>query len=129
MSNKPLTYPIFHLENSDIHNDKIIQPKLLGNKYNILYLQANFCGYCQVAKQPFQDFANLNENNFNFLTVVCDSEKPNESDVGNMTKHIKNFKGFPHYCVFGRNGEHLIEFGEPKGRDTKSLEAWVENLK
>jgi thiol-disulfide isomerase/thioredoxin len=119
-----LTKPIAYLTINDFDsNGNIVNPKLKNGKV-IIMIQANFCGYCTIAKPAFQELANQNQSNFICVTIQGDGKEKGEKELNDMIKKIDpTFRGFPSYVGYkngkyvkshsgGRNKENLFAFAQ-----------------
>lgn len=119
-----LTKPIAYVTINDFDsNGNIVNPKLKNGKV-IIMIQANFCGYCTIAKPAFQELAKQNQSNFTCITIQGDGKEQGEKELNDMIKKIDpTFRGFPSYVGYkngkyikshsgGRNKENLLSFAE-----------------
>lgn len=132
-------YNIGYLENKDILENGNINTKSISYKNNngfglnknhdkiLLMIQANYCGFCTKAKPAFQNFANNNKNIF-CTTIQGDSDKESVQKLMERVNQIdSNFRGYPHYLLFGKNGVKINKPYEEKGRTEKDLFNFVSN--
>jgi len=119
-----LTKPIAYLTINDFDsNGNIVNSKLKNGKV-IIMIQANFCGYCTIAKPAFQELAKQNQSNFICVTIQGDGKEQGEKELNDMIKKIDpTFRGFPSYVGYkdgkyvkshsgGRNKENLVAFAQ-----------------
>jgi thiol-disulfide isomerase/thioredoxin len=122
MSDKKLylTKPIGYLTSKDFDsNGNLVNPEL-ANKKVVIMIQANFCGYCTIAKPAFQEVANQNQGKCMFATIQGDGNQPDEKELNDMIKKIDpTFRGFPSWVGY-KNGKYVKSY-EGK-RDAKSLQ-------
>ena len=125
-----LTKPISYLDINDFDdNGNIINPMILiGNKPIFIMLQANFCGFCKMAKPDFQKFAESTKRFF-CATIQADSKNP---DVVNlqpkMDKIYPNLVGFPSYIIFYQDKKIIYSGGRSFNDFQKFEEEFEEYL-
>jgi thiol-disulfide isomerase/thioredoxin len=127
MSNKIyLTKPIAYLTIKDFDsNGNLINPKLKDGKV-IIMIQANFCGYCTIAKPAFQELAIDNQATFICVTIQGDGKESGEKELNDMIKKIDpTFRGFPSYVGY-KNGKYIKSHSG--GRTKESLKAFAESF-
>jgi len=121
-----LTKPIAYLTINDFDsNGNIVNPKLKNGKV-IIMIQANFCGYCTIAKPAFQELANQNQSNFICVTIQGDGKETGEKELNDMIKKIDpTFRGFPGYVGY-KNGKYVKSHSG--GRSVQELENFANSF-
>ena len=124
---KYLTVPIIYLKNSDFDKKgNLIDPNIQKDKIVIIMIQANYCGYCTIAKPDFQEFANeISNNNSKYICATIQGDGNDKKLAKRISKIYPNFQGYPSYIVY-KDGKYLQDYqGE---RDKKSLKKFAESL-
>jgi thiol-disulfide isomerase/thioredoxin len=116
-----LTRPIAYLDGNDFDDEgNLINPQIPDLPVFIMF-QANFCGYCKIAKPAFQEFAKRNQGKFFVATVQADSEFPEVRLFKTKIQKIyPNLIGFPSYLVCYR-GKKIIYSGGRKLEDLQNF--------
>jgi thiol-disulfide isomerase/thioredoxin len=110
-----LSRPVAYLEDSDFDQ----QGNLLHKGLAVVMIQASFCGYCNMAKPAFQEFANKTKGKVFCATIHGDSNKPSVKALMARIKTIKpDFRGYPDYILY-MNGKRLDK--QIGGRDLGDL--------
>lgn len=109
---KFLLPPIFYLESSDFDEyGNITNPHIDTSLPLFIMIQANFCGYCTMAKPDFQRFAYAFKDKVTCATIQADPERPDP----NMRKLISiiapELTGFPTYIIMYKNKIILYDYG------------------
>lgn len=122
-----LKSPVFYLRRSDFDKHGNLLDPIFENKIVIVFIHADYCGYCQMAKPYFQKAAELNTNkNIYFGAIDAYGENEGEKECSNIfDKILKNFQGFPDYVFFINRKPKFIEL---EGRDTESILKTVNKL-
>lgn len=120
-----LTRPVAYLDGNDFDDEgNIINPDIPKDKPVFMMFQANFCGFCKIAKPDFQQFAEKNPNFF-VATIQSDSNVPEVSKLKNkINKIYPNLIGFPSYLIYAK-GKRIIYNG---GRSYKDLQTFADGL-
>lgn len=108
--------PVYYLVDTDFDNKgNLINKNIPLDKPVVIMIQANFCGYCTVAKPAFQEFAHKYQNKVFCATIQGDGTEKGEPELSNKIKTIDpQFRGFPGYVLY-RNGKYV------KSGDARSL--------
>lgn len=117
-----LTRPVAYLDSKDFDDEgNIINPDIPKDKPVFIMIQANFCGFCKIAKPDFQEFAEKNPDFF-CAAIQADSKNP---DVLNFKSKINkiypNLVGFPSYMIYAQ-GKRILYNG---GRSYLDLQAFA----
>jgi thiol-disulfide isomerase/thioredoxin len=121
---KFLRSPIFYLESSDFDSDgNIINPHINTKLPIFIMIQANFCGYCTMAKPEFQRFAEVFENQVTCATIQADSEKPDHGMKNLISILCPELQGFPTYIILYQNKIILYN----KGRSFEDMKNFFSN--
>jgi hypothetical protein len=120
-----LTRPVAYLDGTDFDDEgNLINPQIPDLPVFIMF-QANFCGYCKLAKPAFQEFAVRNQDKIFVATIQADSEIP---EVGLLKSKIKkiypSLTGFPSYLVCYK-GQKIVYSG---GRKLEDLQKFADGL-
>lgn len=120
-----LTRPVVYLDSNDFDDEgNIINPLLPKDKPIFIMLQANFCGFCKMAKPDFQEFAEKNPN-FVVASIQADSKNPDVVKLKNkINKIYPNLVGFPSYMIYAQ-GKRIIYNG---GRSYKDLQTFADGF-
>lgn len=124
---KYLNDNIYYLQKKDFDSSgKLINKDIPNDKFVVIMIQANFCGFCTMAKPEYKKFADTNKNIF-CCTIQSDGDVEGEKDLSKMLNIIdSDFEGFPHYVVY-KNGSKVATY---KGdRTSKNLTEFVRKLK
>lgn len=117
--------PLFHdnvlyLEDSDFTKQGHLSlPPPYNEKHCIVMVFASWCGPCKMTKPEYAKLKNMTGND----VVICaingsgkDDSYQSEQDLMKRLKNIiTDFKGFPHICIFGKDGRVL---GSHEGKRT-----------
>ena len=122
---KILQKPIVYLESTDILQDgSIVNSTLLSKNIPIvLMIQANYCGYCTMAKPEFQSFANQTQGKVSCATIQGDLKLEGVSNINNVKELYPDFKGYPYYILFNSSGKRVPR--EIQSRDMNGLKSFV----
>ena len=118
---------IFYLQRKDFDNNgKLINNRIDNEKLIMIMIQANFCGYCTMAKPDYKKFADANKD-IVCMTIQADGDEEGEKELSKILKNIdSSFRGFPHYVVY-RGGNRI---GTYEGdRSLKSLNEYISKIK
>lgn len=120
---KYLTKPVAYLQIQDFDTrGNLINPNIPKDIPVVVKIQANFCGYCTMAKPAFQQFANQNQGKVFAATIQADGDMPGEIDLkSKLNTFYPDFQGYPHYVLYkggkrvnkqirGRGVNELVEF-------------------
>jgi len=108
-----------YLEISDFNSDGTLRDLVGKGKCVVVMVQANYCGYCTVAKPEYEKVAK-STNKVIFATVCIDGN-PEEKQVSKFIKEWdKSHKGVPSYFGFDKHGK--FKEVHKGGRDSKSLQ-------
>jgi thiol-disulfide isomerase/thioredoxin len=115
---KYLNKPVAYLEDSDFNSSgDLVNPLIPKDKAVVIMIQANFCGYCTVAKPDFQKFADITKDKVFAATIQGDGKEPGEKALSNKIKLIQpDFRGYPDYVVY-LNGKRVDKKIEGRGVD------------
>ena len=109
---KFLTPPIFYLESSDFDsNGNIINPSINTDLPIFIMIQANFCGYCTMAKPEFQLFANTFKNKVICATIQADTAQPDPNMKNIINIICPELTGFPTYIILYKHKSILYDYG------------------
>lgn len=107
---KFLLSPIFYLESSDFDEyGNIINPDINTSLPIFIMIQANFCGFCTIAKPQFQKFALAFKDKVTCATIQADSNDPNLKQL--LSIIAPELTGFPTYVILYKNKIILYEYG------------------
>lgn len=117
-----------YLEITDFDNEgNLINPKIPKDKTIIIFIQANYCGHCTMAKKALQDFADkYGQKGANIVyvaTIQGDGENQGEKELRNkLQTFYKDFQGYPHYVLY-KKGKRIFPKpeNELKGRGVEHL--------
>lgn len=115
--------PVAYLDSSDFDDEgNIINKNIPHNdKPVFIMLQANFCGYCRMAKPDFQKFAENNVDKFFCASIQADSNEQLVKDLQpKMNKIYPNLFGFPSYIVYFK-GKKIVYEGGRKVQDLQTF--------
>jgi thiol-disulfide isomerase/thioredoxin len=115
--------PVAYLDSSDFDDEgNIINKNIPQNdKPVFIMLQANFCGYCRMAKPDFQKFAENNVDKFFCASIQADSNEQLVKDLQpRLGKIYPNLFGFPSYIVYYK-GKKVIYEGGRKLQDLQTF--------
>lgn len=120
-----LTRPVVYLDSNDFDDEgNIINPNIPKDKPVFIMFQANFCGFCKMAKPDFQEFAEKNPNFF-VATIQADSQNPDVANFKNkINKIYPDLVGFPSYMFYAQ-GKRIIYNG---GRSYKDLQTFADGF-
>ena len=120
-----LTRPVVYLDSNDFDDEgNIINPNIPKDKPVFIMFQANFCGFCKMAKPDFQEFAEKNTNFF-VATIQADSQNPDVANFKNkINKIYPDLVGFPSYMFYAQ-GKRIIYNG---GRSYKDLQTFADGF-
>ena len=120
-----LTRPVVYLDSTDFDDEgNIINPLIPTDKPIFIMFQANFCGFCKMAKPDFQEFAEKNPNFF-VATIQADSQNPDVANFKNkINKIYPDLVGFPSYMFYAQ-GKRIIYNG---GRSYKDLQTFADGF-
>lgn len=112
--------PIFYLRRQDFNDDGSINNVFFKNKLLIIFIHADYCGYCHMAKKDYQEAAEENKNkNIFFGAIQADGNNRGEKECSEIfSKICSNFQGYPDYAIF-YNG--IPVFLEIQSRDKKTI--------
>jgi thiol-disulfide isomerase/thioredoxin len=117
--------PVMYLDNDDFDSEGNLNVKEIDTTKKPLFImiQANFCGFCTMAKPHFQQFANENKDKAYFATIQGDEAHPEKMEsikmlMSRLDKIYPNFFGFPSYMVIYKNKKLNYE----NDRTKKALE-------
>lgn len=121
-----LTRPVAYLDTNDFDNDgNLINPLIPSDKPVFIMFQANFCGYCKLAKPAFQEFAEKNKDKFFVATIQADSQIPEVQQLKEKSQKIyPNLIGFPSYLLYFK-GKRIIYNG---GRTLQDLQSFADGF-
>ncbi len=121
---KYLTTPVIYLKNQDFDKTgQLINPNIPKDKPIIIMIQANYCGYCTIAKPDFQKFAEKSVGKYICATIQGDGK---DRKLHKKLKNIyPNFQYYPSYIAY-TNGKFVKDYTE--GRDVKSLTNFAESI-
>ena len=120
---KYLTTPVIYLKNEDFDKTgQLINPSIPKDKPVIIMIQANYCGYCTMAKPDFQKFASKSNGKYVCATIQGDGDK---KLYKKLKKIYPQFQYYPSYIAY-KNGEFVRDYTE--GRDVKSLLTFAESI-
>ena len=121
-----LTNPVAYLDANDFDDSgNLVNTSIPTDKPVFIMIQANFCGYCKMAKPDFQTFAQNNKNTFFCATIQADSQNPNVQELRNKMNSIyPNLPGFPSYIIFFK-GKRIIY---SMGRTLVDLQAFADGF-
>ena len=112
-----------YLELSDFNSDLSLKESVHQNKPVVVMCQGVFCGYCNMAKPAFMEFAKIVNGKVTACTIQIDSEK----ELGAKLPLLdKNFQGVPIYLGFNSKGKYVKT--HDKQRDVQSLLAFAQEL-
>lgn len=113
---------IIYLEAHDIKDGFPIMVKQSGIPMMIM-LQGDFCGHC---KEVAKDYMKASETVSEVLwaTVQLDGEPQEQEAAKELSEHIKDFIGVPHYVLALPNGEMKTYEGN---RSASSLIMFIRN--
>ena len=126
---KFLTPPIFYLESSDFDsNGNITNPNINTDLPIFIMIQANYCGYCTMAKPEFQRFAKTFQNKVTCATIQADPVQP-DPDMKNIINIIcPELTGFPTYVILFNHRSILYEYGRSSQEMEKYFNFFLSNL-
>lgn len=104
------TDPIFYLRKKDFNDNGSLKSNFFKDKLLIIFIHADYCIYCQLAKDAYQAAAIENKNpNILFGAIQADGDVNGESECSEFfNKMINTFQGFPDYAVFkNKNPVHI----------------------
>jgi thiol-disulfide isomerase/thioredoxin len=119
-----LNKPVAYLTNGDISDEgKLVSQ----NKPALIMLQANFCGFCTVAKPAFQQVADeYTKKGLFCATIQGDGKEPDEPvSMVKIKKMCPQFKGYPTYVGRRVGGDWIEHQG---GRDVESITKFADSL-
>lgn len=120
-----LTRPVVYLDSTDFDDEgNIINPLIPTDKPIFIMFQANFCGFCKMAKPDYQEFAEKNPDFF-VATIQADSQNPNVVNFKTkINKIYPGLVGFPSYMLYAQ-GKRIIYDG---GRSYRDLQTFANGL-
>jgi len=120
------TTPVAYLDTNDFDdNGNLINPLIPTTVPVFIMIQANFCGYCKIAKPDFQTFAQNNLGKFFCASIQADSQNPDVQALKNKMGNIyPGLQGFPSYIIFFQ-GKRIIYSG---GRKLSDLQAFADGF-
>jgi thiol-disulfide isomerase/thioredoxin len=109
---KFLLSPIFYLESSDFDEyGNIVNPNIDTSLPIFIMIQANFCGFCTMAKPDFQQFAYAFKDKITCATIQADSERPDPNLKQLLSIIAPELTGFPSYIILYKNKIISYEYG------------------
>ncbi len=122
-----MTKPVAYLDSSDFDDEgNIINKDIPQNdKPVFIMIQANFCGYCRIAKPDFQKFCENNVDKFFCASIQADSNEQLVKDLQpKIGKIYPNLMGFPSYMLYYK-GKKIFYEG---GRQLQDLQAFADGF-
>ncbi len=120
-----LTRPVAYLDSTDFDDEGNLINSQIPDLPVFIMFQANFCGYCKLAKPAFQEFAVRNQDKIFVATIQADSEIPEVQQLRTKVQKIyPNLIGFPSYLVCYR-GKKIVYSG---GRKLEDLQKFADGF-
>lgn len=116
---KYLSKPIAYLEDSDFDEEgNLVNPEITDETV-VIMVQANYCGFCTLAKPAFQEFADKMNGKVFVCTIQGDGDEKGEKELkSKINKWYPDFKGYPHYLLY-KGGKRVNK--ENRGREVVDL--------
>lgn len=110
--------PIYYFRRQDFDKQGNLISSYFKDKVVIIFIHANYCMYCHMAKDDYIKAAKMTKNVI-FGAIQFDGEIYGEKQCEEIFNKIcKDFQGFPEYAIF-KNGKPLKI--EVKNRDYKTI--------
>lgn len=113
--------PVIYLRKNNFNSKGELAHPNYRDKIVIIFIHADYCHYCRIAKKDYQIAAEKNNRkNICFTALRIDGTVPGEKECRDILNKISlKFAGFPDYVVYVNNRQRL-DF-ELSGRDHESI--------
>ncbi|QIH04966.1 hypothetical protein [Dasineura jujubifolia toursvirus 2a] len=96
--------PVFHLRRNDFNCKGELVDNFFHDKIVVIFIYADFCGFCHSAAPEYQKAANFSlkifpENTVYFGAIRADGNIKGEKECENIINKLTNFEGFPDYAI------------------------------